>query len=314
MTEGLRYAYAVVRDTGAPEAALDTLTALEGVHGVAGEPVRAVRHLGLAVLAGAVPAEDFGEGPLRKRLEDMAWLENMARAHQRVVDTAGAESCVIPVRLATVCQGEEGLRRMLATGRERFTSALDRLEGRVEWGVKAYAAAPPPEEPPAGAANAPDAPDPLDAPNDPGAMSGRDYLRRRKAQRQAAERRWGDTEEDARLVHNTLSGLAERARLHPPQDPRLSGVSDRNVLNAAYLVRREDCAGFAERVGELAGRTAGLRVELTGPWAPYSFTAPEETTATGETTGPDEAATANETTAPDNAGSAGSAGSAGADG
>ncbi len=279
MTEGLRYAYAVVRDTDAPEAALDALTALEQVPGVAGEPVVAVRHLGLAVLAGTVPAEDFDEGPLRQRLEDMAWLEKVARTHQRVVDTVGAESCVIPVRLATVCQGEEGLRRMLAAGRERFASALDRLEGRVEWGVKAYAATPAPQEPPA--AQEPPAPEgsPAGAPNAPGGMSGRDYLRRRKAQRQAAERRWGDTEEGARLVHDTLSGLAERARLHPPQDSRLSGVSDRNVLNAAYLVRREDSAAFAERVGELAGRTAALRVELTGPWAPYSFTAPDETDA-----------------------------------
>lgn len=277
MTEGLRYAYAVVRDTAAPQAPLDALTALEQVPGVAGEPVVAVRHLGLAVLAGAVPAEDFDEGPLRQRLEDMAWLEQVARTHQRVVDTVGAESCVIPVRLATVCQGEEGLRRMLATGRERFASALDRLEGRVEWGVKAYAATPAREESPA-----PERP-PAGTPNAPGGMSGRDYLRRRKAQRQAAERRWGDTEEGARLVHDTLSGLAERARLHPPQDPRLSGVSDRNVLNAAYLVRREDSAAFAERVGELAGRAAALRVELTGPWAPYSFTAPDETDARDET-------------------------------
>ncbi|MBI0298566.1 GvpL/GvpF family gas vesicle protein [Streptomyces sp. PRKS01-29] len=273
MTEGLRYAYAVVRDTGAPEAALDALTALEGVTGVAGESVYAVRHLGLAALAGVVPAEDFDEGPLRERLEDMAWLEKMARAHQRVVDTAGAESCVIPVRLATVCHGDEGLRRMLATGRERFAAALDRLEGRVEWGVKAYATQPAAEEPPAaGAADA------ASTPNSPGTMSGRDYLRRRKAQRQAAERRWGDTEEGARLAHDTLSGLAEQSRLHPPQDPRLSGISDRNVLNAAYLVRREDSAGFAERVGELAGRTPALRVELTGPWAPYSFTAMDDGT------------------------------------
>ncbi|MFI0772664.1 GvpL/GvpF family gas vesicle protein [Stenotrophomonas sp. NPDC087984] len=284
MTEGLRYAYAVVRDTDAPRAAL---TALERVPGVAGEPVVAVRHLGLAVLAGTVPAEDFDEGPLRQRLEDMAWLEQVARTHQRVVDTVGAESCVIPVRLATVCQGEEGLRRMLAAGRERFASALDRLEGRVEWGVKAYAATPAPQEPPA--AQEPPAPEgpPAGTPNAPGGMSGRDYLRRRKAQRQAAERRWGDTEEGARLVHDTLSGLAERARLHPPQDPRLSGVSDRNVLNAAYLVRREDSAAFAERVGELAGRTAALRVELTGPWAPYSFTAPDENAAPDGTDAPD---------------------------
>ncbi|MET7763384.1 GvpL/GvpF family gas vesicle protein [Streptomyces sp. NPDC005393] len=266
MTEGLQYAYAVVRDTGAPDAAPHTLDALEGLRGVAGEPVRAVRHLGLAVLAGPVPAEDFDEGSLRERLEDMSWLEGVARAHQRVVDTAGADACVIPVRMATVCRGEEGLRRMLADGRDRFAAALDRLEGRVEWGVKAYAAPPAPEKPSA---------------EPSAAVSGRDYLRRRSAQRRATEERWGRTEDGARLVHDTLAQLAERARLHPPQDARLSGESDHHVLNAAYLVRREDSSQFAVRVGELAERAAGLRLELTGPWAPYSFVAPDEAEGAG---------------------------------
>ncbi|MEU5614570.1 GvpL/GvpF family gas vesicle protein, partial [Streptomyces sparsogenes] len=108
-----------------------------------------------------------------------------------------------------------------------------------------------------------------------GAVSGRDYLRRRTAQRRAQEQRWQRAEDGARLVHETLAGLAERARLHPPQDGRLSGVTDRNVLNAAYLVPHEHGEGFARRVRELADRLAGLRVELTGPWAPYSFVAPD---------------------------------------
>jgi hypothetical protein len=251
-TGTLEYAYAVVREADTPH------TALERVRGVAAEPVRAVRHLGLAVLAGPVPAADFDAEPLRARLEDLTWLEGVARAHQQVVDAAGADTCVIPLRMATVCRGEDGLRRLLAGGRDRFAAALDRLEGRVEWGVKVYAAPDPAEEPSA----------------DPSAAaSGRDYLRRRGAQRRASEQRWGRTEEGARRVHETLTALSEGARLHRPQDVRLSGEADRNVLNAAYLMRREESEAFAERVGELAGREPGLRLELTGPWAPYSFVA-----------------------------------------
>ncbi|MES4906902.1 MULTISPECIES: GvpL/GvpF family gas vesicle protein [unclassified Streptomyces] len=286
----LEYAYGIVRDTGAPG------PVPPGVSGVAGGPVRAVRHLGLAVLASPVPAEEFEEGPLRTRLEDMAWLEDVARAHQRVVNAAGAVGCVVPVGLATVCRGEEGLRRMLEEGRARFTAALDRLEGRVEWGVKVYAG-PAGEDTAAGAsakasaeasaeglaeapAGAPgNAPSRVPSQTPSGAVSkavsGREYLRRRSAERRAHEQRWQRTEDGARLVHDTLAGLAERARLHPPQDARLSGVADRNVLNAAYLVPHEHSADFAARVRELAGRVVGLRVELTGPWAPYSFVAPE---------------------------------------
>ncbi|MBL1099833.1 GvpL/GvpF family gas vesicle protein [Streptomyces coffeae] len=251
--DGLQYAYAVVRDTGAPAAAL------AGVRGVAGEPVRAVVHLGLAVVAGPVPAEQFGEGPLKERLERLEWLERIARAHARVVDAAGAGTGVVPVRLATVCRGEEGLRRMLETGRERFTEALDRLDGRVEWGVKVYAAPPPPAEP----TTAPTA-----------AGSGRDYLRRRRAERRASQERWGRSEDGARQVHDALCAHAEQARLHPPQDARLSGTADRNVLNAAYLVPRAESSAFAGRVEELDRRSAGVRLELTGPWVPYSFVAP----------------------------------------
>ncbi|QKV95745.1 GvpL/GvpF family gas vesicle protein [Streptomyces sp. NA02950] len=251
--DGLQYAYAVVRDTGT----LDT--ALAGLRGVAGEPVRAVAHLGLAVVAGPVPAGEFDEEPLRERLEKLEWLERIARAHARVVDAAGADTGVVPVRLATVCRDEDGLRRMLETGRERFTEALDRLEGRVEWGVKVYAAPPPPAEPAAAPTTA---------------VSGRDYLRRRRAERQASERRWGESEDGARLVHDALCAHAEQARLHPPQDARLSGEEDRNVLNAAYLVARADGPAFAERVEELARRSPGVRLELTGPWVPYSFVTP----------------------------------------
>ena len=111
----------------------------------------------------------------------------------------------------------------------------------MEWGVKVYAASAAAQEPSA---------------EPSAAASGRDYLRRRSAQRRASEQAWEHTEEGARRVHETLAALAEGARLHPPQDVRLSGEADRNVLNAAYLMPREESEAFAERVGR-AGRARG---------------------------------------------------------
>ncbi|MEV0281260.1 GvpL/GvpF family gas vesicle protein [Streptomyces sp. NPDC050610] len=296
-TEELLYAYAVARDAEAGGAAL------EAVGGVCGRPVRTVRHLGLAALVSPVPAADFDEAGLRRRLEDLPWLSEVARAHQRVVDAASRECCVLPLRLATVYRDEAGLRRVLAAEREEFGAALDRLEGRVEWGVKAYAAAGPgaegaegaemaapaeaaesAEEPAAGVSGRSDCSggsNPSDGSGSSGhsshsGRSGRDYLRRRGAQRRAREERWQRADERARLVHETLAELAEGVRLHPPQDARLSGDPDRNVLNAAYLVRRERSSEFTSRVGELAQAAESVRLELTGPWAPYSFVSREE--------------------------------------
>ncbi|MCD9143539.1 GvpL/GvpF family gas vesicle protein [Streptomyces albireticuli] len=255
--DALLYAYAVARDADLPEGELP------GVAGAAREPVRAVRQQGLVVLVGSVPAAEFDQAPLRERLEDLGWLERVARGHQRVVDAAAARACVLPLRLATVYRDERGLRRMLAAGRSELDATLDRLDGRAEWAVKVWTG---PGRPAA------------DGPRPRGSGgSGRDYLARRGAERRAREADRLRAEEAVAHVHAALLTLAEEARLHPPRDARLSGRPGRNLLNAAYLVRRERTRAFRSAAGAFADRRDGLRVELSGPWAPYSFVAPRET-------------------------------------
>ncbi|WP_326599822.1 GvpL/GvpF family gas vesicle protein [Streptomyces sp. NBC_01803] len=250
----LWYVYAVTRG-----GAGDELPA--GLRGVDDGPPAAVPDDGLAAVVSRVPARDFAEEPLRARLTDLAWLERTARGHQRVVDGLLAGGGVLPLRLATVCRDEAGIRRLLTVNHARFTAALDRLDGRAEWGVKVYADPPAP-----GSARAPAAKP----------ASGRDYLRQRGRQRQAEGGTRREAEDAVRSVHDALVRAAEGARLHPPQDARLSGEPGQNLLNGAYLVRREDGQAFCALAGELAGRLTGLRLSLTGPWAPYSFTADEE--------------------------------------
>ncbi|MFI0740253.1 GvpL/GvpF family gas vesicle protein [Streptomyces sp. NPDC021100] len=247
----LLYAYAVARDTGPARDVPETVT------GVAGEPVREVCHEGFAALVGRVPAAEFEEGALRERLEDLAWLERVARGHQRVVDAAvSLFPCALPLRLATVYHDENGLRRMLTAGREAFGTALDRLEGRVEWGVTVYATSAPAEAPP----------------QPSGPPSGRDYLRRRGAERRAAEAGARQEARQAEAVHETLAALAEAVRLYPPQNSPLAAHPGRNLLNAAYLVPRDRAEEFTRTVSQLTDRAPdGFRIRLTGPWAPYSF-------------------------------------------
>jgi hypothetical protein len=56
------------------------------------------------------------------------------------------------------------------------------------------------------------------------------------------------------------------------------------VLNAAYLLDAEGEIGnrFAAAVAEMASAHPELRMELTGPWPPYSFTGEGEQTPEGE--------------------------------
>ncbi|WP_392960935.1 GvpL/GvpF family gas vesicle protein [Streptomyces sp. LN245] len=78
----------------------------------------------------------------------------------------------------------------------------------------------------------------------------------------------GEPGEFTRRLHGTLSECAEENRLLTPRNPE--GGSQ--ILDAAYLVPRADSGEFLERVNGSAGDEPGVRVELTGPWAAYSFT------------------------------------------
>ncbi|WP_049574591.1 GvpL/GvpF family gas vesicle protein [Streptomyces sp. SBT349] len=258
------YVFAVCRAADAP--ALDGVTG----HGDGGT-VRPLPVGSLAAMAQDVPAAGHDEESLRRRLSDRAELERYARAHHEVVAAVCDVVPAVPLPLATLYHGEERARQAVAAGAARFHRVLDHIDGRAEWGVKVYALArerAAPEDP------AKDRTVP--APGDPGASaSGRAYLDRLRGRHQAREERQQAAWLAAERVDAALRGLAVEARRlrAQPAEPGQGGESQ--LLNAAYLVERARAAELADALGTLARapETADrVRIEVTGPWAPYSFT------------------------------------------
>lgn len=250
--------YLVTADTGLAEIP-------DGLTGVGGGTVEQVRGSGLTAVVEEVSLADFGEEPLRRHLEDLSWLEATARAHHRVIDAVARQQPVVPMRLATVYSGEEVLSQMLATRGPGFEAVLGRLTGRVEWGVKALAR-------PAPAV-------PADQPAASGPGSGRAYLQRRRTQRDAREQGRQQARLEARDIHVALAALAAGSRLHPPQSSELTGQAEAMVLNAAYLLADADKDAFAAQIDSLREQHPALRLEVTGPWPPYSFAELEDEVA-----------------------------------
>lgn len=243
-----------------------TLGAVEPLAGVAGGRVRLVSAAGLTAVVSPADLAEFGEEPLRRNMEHLPWLEAVARVHHDVVSAVAKMTAVVPMRLATVYRTEPGLARMLRQRQEYLLAALGHIAGRSEWGVKAYVAAP------ADAASPP-ADRSSGEPAAPGA--GAAYLMKRRAQLTAAEDARRAAVASAQRVHSELAGQVVAAALHRPQDPQLSGTTARMIMNATYLVDDHDRATFARRVGRAASVNPAVRLELTGPWPPYSFTAAE---------------------------------------
>ncbi|WP_024874172.1 GvpL/GvpF family gas vesicle protein [Saccharomonospora piscinae] len=245
---------------------LDT-DAVAEAHGVADGAVRIVSvplpEAGQTVSAvvSTVALAEFGEAALHRNLEDLDWLAATARAHDAVVAAvSGAADAAVPLRLATVCYDEDRVRALVAERDREFATTLDALSGRTEWGVKVYT------EPGRHTGGE----EPAATATGPGG-AGSAYLRKRKAALSARETGERVAAEHAERLHGTLAATAVAHRRHPPQDPKLSGERARNVLNGAYLVDDDRAREFAELVRALDAEHEGVRVELTGPWPPYSF-------------------------------------------
>jgi hypothetical protein len=228
---------------------------LEGQVGIDGEPLEIVQHDRLQAVVCDVDLEQFGADGVRQNLERLDWVEKVARTHDSVVRAVAARATVAPLRLVTVCLDDDSVAGRLQQWELPLRAALQRVEGCREWSVKAYS--------PARAAEA--------AGDDQAHESGTAYLLRKRdesSRRQSADREATDT---AEAVHLALAGRSRASRLLAPQDPQLTGRTERMILNGAYLLPGEEEEGFLALVDDLRTRHPGVVIELAGPWAPYSF-------------------------------------------
>lgn len=256
------YVYVV----GRAEAPLDS--ALAGRAGVAGGPLRTVRAGELLALVGSVPYDAFCTDGLKAQMEDLAKLEVLARTHHAVVEAAYESATVLPMRLATVYLDDTRVTSMLAERDAEFRELLSRLEDHVELGVKVYAdpsAVPAPQQPE----------------REPAMSPGRAYLQQRRAQRRTHRDSYAAAGAVAAEVPARVADLVGGRVSHRPQQGDLAEGAGENIANDAYLVPAARVDDFRTALEGLGDGTPGVRVEITGPWAPYSFATPREAGAGG---------------------------------
>jgi hypothetical protein len=222
----------------------------------------------LVALTSRVPRAEFAVEPLREHLNDLEWLERVARRHEAVLEEALEHATIVPLRLCTIFDDADGVRRMLEREREPLTRALARLERRQEWGVKLLVDG---DRLAATAAPAGD-----HAQGEGGAA----YLARRRNERQAREAARALAMQIVDDVDASLRAHAVDAVRLPAQNRELSGHTGDMVLNAAYLVDADATRALHDAVDELQQRHSqlGAQIELTGPWPPYNFVTGETTT------------------------------------
>jgi hypothetical protein len=249
------WAYCVIRVDDA-DAIADELDGVEP-----GMPVEVVAAGELAALVSKVPLAQYNDEQLRAHLEDLEWVERIARAHEAVLERVLQSTTLVPLRLCTLYRNLDGVRRLLRESRETLIEGLDQVEGCVELGVKVFAVA---GGVPVGAEGASDA---------EAQSSGAEYLSRRRRERDRAERAREERAQSAEAVHERVSALSRAAIANPPQRREAHGRDADMLLNGAYLVERDAVSDVADALADLRAQwePRGLELELTGPWPAYNF-------------------------------------------
>src|SRR5258708_6631890 len=92
-TSKVVWVYAVTADLDAHQ--------VSGLTGVAGEPVRVVSEAGIGAVVGSVNDAVFGEESLTSLLTDLTSVEEVGRAHHKVIASTASAGPVVPLRPPT---------------------------------------------------------------------------------------------------------------------------------------------------------------------------------------------------------------------
>ena len=225
------YLYGIV---GFPPALMDE------IHGLGETPVFLVPHGGLAALVGPSPLAPWPPD------------ETHLTLHEAVVEKVMGSRPILPVRFNTLFRSGEAVIALLDKQSQSFRSALDRVAGKVELGLRVL------WEPPTRSVSEKYE----HAPSEGG--PGTEYLYRRLRDERGQASRRAAGEQVAQKVQARFRSLAVENWMR-----RLP--TDRLLLSGAYLVARDRVDAFRESVAKAREEFSSLSFLLTGPWPPYHF-------------------------------------------
>lgn len=164
--------------------------------------------------------------------------------YKETVDAAYDARPLVPLRFGTWTDTPEAARALVTERADACRARLDELGGHVEMGIRLTLDADPQPDSTADAADAP---------------SGTAYLRARKQRHDRVRRPLDET------LKRYREALASRIAADST-----TNRSDEGTASAAFLVPRPDAEAFARRASQVEP-AAGVKAQVVGPWAPFSF-------------------------------------------
>ena len=243
------YLYGITREgQGTP-------ASVTGVDGSAA--VEAMPCAGLVCWVSRVGKAEFAEN-LAGNMENLEWLAEVSVRHQQAVAAIARAHDILPARFGTVFRSPASLRADVEERKRLLVRDLKRVGGCEEWGVKIFHLAPQPQMAVT-------------------AESGRDYLRAKAAALRAQAPRGADGEIEP-LLQALKAVAAETASGGGAVSRGQRGLQ----WQGALLVKRSQATKLQQVLRRFSREWEGTRrIEVSGPWPPYSFVSRAQKRKTG---------------------------------
>ena|SRR5580765_1766829 len=214
---------------------------IDGVH-----PVRSLACGEFVCWVCEVDQSSFAQA-MERNMDNLEWLALHGVRHQQVVGEVAAQIAIVPARFGTIFSGEPALVKDVLGRKSALNKVFTRVTGGDEWGVKVFAE----HAAPAVAAVE--------------ARSGKEYL-----QQKAARMKKSPERNDQEL--RELASALEKIATDSAPSGKVSGAQPSLLWQATFLVPRTKRKQWDQALRNFVEKWEGRRrIEVNGPWPPYSF-------------------------------------------
>jgi hypothetical protein len=180
-------------------------------------------------------------------------------AHERVNETVMREHTVIPMSFGTIFKTREDIVELLRSAAEAFGDVLNKMQNKLEFGLKVLWD----REQAIREVEAEDE-DISRLKKEISSQKGPTYFARMQYGRLIDSALQARSERHVADILEQLREVSVASRINKP-------IGDKMIMNAAFLISRDQETAFDAKVKSIASRFDKLTFKYTGPWPPYNF-------------------------------------------
>jgi hypothetical protein len=180
-------------------------------------------------------------------------------AHERVNETVMRDRTVLPMSFGTIFKTSDDIVELLRSAYDAFTDVLEKMRDKLEYGLKVLW-----DRDEIVRAIEQEDEDIHRLKSEIASQKGSTYFARMQYGRLI----------DAALQQRSERYVAEflyRLRSVSVASRVNRAIGDRMIMNAAFLVQRDQEQVFDEQIKQIAATFESLTFRYTGPWPPYNF-------------------------------------------